>query len=199
MCTQPLIIPIEVEDDNDEEIETASMTAGIVDDVELLCGHHYHWSCFSDSYHSAENKTQCPTCNVVVVDPATSKLLVTLHNEGGVQGSYDIGAMLEEEAFYDNNPEFKKIRAFLEFCAEGDVTTVTEMIDEDAGVVNSQDFETGQTGLHVAVQNRREDVLGLLLGKGADKEVRDAAGRTFYEFAVELGATDAELRALGAL
>lgn len=27
--------------------------------------------------------------------------------------------MLDEEEFYDRNPEFKKIRAFLEFCAEG--------------------------------------------------------------------------------
>lgn len=40
-------------------------------------------------------------------------------NEGGIMTNFDLGAMLDEEEFYDRNPEFKKIRAFIEFCALG--------------------------------------------------------------------------------
>jgi hypothetical protein len=44
---------------------------------------------------------------------------VTYRNEGGIQTGLDLGALLDEEEFYDENPELKKVRAFLEFCAEG--------------------------------------------------------------------------------
>lgn len=40
-CSQPLVIAVE---DSDEEIAAGgSVTPGIVDDVKLSCGHHYHW------------------------------------------------------------------------------------------------------------------------------------------------------------
>lgn len=40
-CSEPLIITVEA---SDEEITTEdSVAPGIVDDVKLSCGHHYHW------------------------------------------------------------------------------------------------------------------------------------------------------------
>lgn len=41
-CSEPLIIAVE---DSDEEIaaEEGSGAPGIIDDVKLSCGHHYHW------------------------------------------------------------------------------------------------------------------------------------------------------------
>jgi hypothetical protein len=39
-CTEPLIISVEDED-------TPDQGAGIIDDIELPCGHHYHWYCYS--------------------------------------------------------------------------------------------------------------------------------------------------------
>lgn len=41
-CSEPLIIAVE---DSDEEIaaEESSVAPGIIDDVKLSCGHHYHW------------------------------------------------------------------------------------------------------------------------------------------------------------
>jgi ankyrin repeat protein len=76
------------------------------------------------------------------------------------------------------------------------VESVLEMIEMDAELLDAQDFETGQTGLHVAVQNQREDVIQLLLEKGADRAVLDNAGRNYYQLAVELGADEVQLQRL---
>ncbi|RPB14822.1 hypothetical protein P167DRAFT_477571, partial [Morchella conica CCBAS932] len=179
-CTEPLIISVEDED-------TPDQSAGIIDDIELPCGHHYHWYCYYSCLIQFYNP-QCPSCSTSTLDSATGKLLVTYRNEGGIQTGLDLGALLDEEEFYDENPELKKVRAFLEFCAEGDVESVLEMIEMDAELLDAQDFETGQTGLHVAVQNQREDVIQLLLEKGVDRAVLDNAGRNYYQLAVELGA-----------
>ncbi|KAI5851369.1 hypothetical protein DFP73DRAFT_536904 [Morchella snyderi] len=189
-CTEPLIISVEDED-------TPDQCAGIIDDIELPCGHHYHWSCFAEEYTSSDSaRSQCPSCSTSTLDPATGKLLVTYRNEGGTQTGLDLGALLDEEEFYDKNPELKKVRAFLEFCAEGDAESVLEMIEMDAELLNAQDFETEQTGLHVAVQNQREDVIQLLLEKGADRAVLDNAGRNYYQLAVKLGADEVQLQRL---
>lgn len=84
---------------------------------------HTRRSCFAEEYSSdeatPETKKQCPSCHATITNASSGKLLVTLRNEGGLQTNFDLGAMLDEEEFYDRNPEFKKIRAFLEFCAEG--------------------------------------------------------------------------------
>lgn len=70
------------------------------------------------------------------------------------------------------------------------------MLEDDEGLLNVQDFETGQTGLHVAVQNQREDVIQLLLDRGTGREILDAQGRSFYQLAEELGADEEQLRRL---
>lgn len=40
-CSEPLVITVE---GSDEEIAAEGLVApGIVDDIRLSCGHHYHW------------------------------------------------------------------------------------------------------------------------------------------------------------
>jgi len=178
--------------------EDYPLEPGLVDDVELRCGHHYHWSCFAEEY-SAEGatlttKAQCPSCMQDIT--TNGKLLVTLRNEGGEQPNTDIGTLLEEEEFYDQNPEMKEVRAFLEFCAEGDEDEVREMLAATPELVNRQDHETGQTGLHVAVMNGREEIVGILLEHLVDRRVTDAGGKTAYQLAVDMGATEEQLRIL---
>ncbi|RPA99433.1 hypothetical protein L873DRAFT_904032 [Choiromyces venosus 120613-1] len=187
-CHEALTIP-----DEDHPLEP-----GLVDDVELLCGHHYHWSCFAEEYSvegaTPATKAQCPTCAADIT--TDGKLLVTLRNEGGEQKNTDIGTLLEEEEFYDQNPELKKVRAFLEFCAEGDEEEVGEMLAVTPQLVSRQDHETGQTGLHVAVMNGREGVVRILLEHYVDRHVVDVAGKTAYQLAVDMGATSEQLRML---
>lgn len=40
-CSEPLIIA--VEDSGEDIAAEASVAPGIIDDVKLSCGHHYHW------------------------------------------------------------------------------------------------------------------------------------------------------------
>lgn len=42
-----------------------------------------------------------------------------MRNEGGEQPGFNLGQMLAEEEFYESNPELLRVRAFLEFCANG--------------------------------------------------------------------------------
>ncbi|CAZ82992.1 unnamed protein product [Tuber melanosporum] len=187
-CHEALTIP-----DEDHPLEP-----GLVGDVELRCGHHYHWSCFAEEYSAdgatPATKAQCPTCTHDIT--TNGKLLVTLRNEGGEQPDTDIGTLLEEEEFYGRNPEMKEVRAFLEFCAEGDEGEVREMLAATPELVSRQDHETGQTGLHVAVMNGREEVIRVLFKHNVDRLVTDAAGKTAYQLAVDMGATREQLRML---
>lgn len=78
----------------------------------------------------------------------------------------------------------------------GDVESVTDMLNNDEGLLNVQDFETGQTGLHVAVQNVREEMITLLRERGADRDILDGSGKSSYDLAVEMGASVEQLRRL---
>lgn len=78
----------------------------------------------------------------------------------------------------------------------GDIESVGDMLDDDEGLLNVQDFETGQTGLHVAVQNGREDVVALLRERGADLNILDGSGKSVYNLAVIMGASTEQLRRL---
>lgn len=78
-------------------------------------------------------------------------------------------------------------------CDVGEKEDLEEMLETDAELVAAQDFETGQTCLHVACQRNREDredIVMFLLAKGADRNAIDNSGRTFIDFAKELGASE---------
>lgn len=70
------------------------------------------------------------------------------------------------------------------------------MLGDDEGLINVQDFETGQTGLHVAVQNVREEIIKFLSERGADRNILDGSGKSSYDLAVDMGASTEQLRKL---
>lgn len=82
------------------------------------------------------------------------------------------------------------------FPGVGDVESVADMLNSDEGLLNVQDFETGQTGLHVAVQNVREEIVMFLRERGADRNILDGSGKSSYDLAVDMGASAEQLRRL---
>ena len=64
------------------------------------------------------------------------------------------------------------------------------MLVVDPSLVVSQEFETAQTCLHVAVRNGRYDTVYLLLANGADRNAMDSNGKTFIDLARQLDASE---------
>ena len=106
------------------------MASYLPDDVELKCGHHYHWAwwvmfaigtsqdltrpfpnrSFVDySATSAQHRTMCPVCtrSTLTPEPNSSKLrlLVTVRNEGGTTIEYDLGEALDEDLVWQQQEE----------------------------------------------------------------------------------------------
>ena len=105
------------------------------------------------------------------------QLLCNLKNEGGLQESLDILPILTEESYLKAYPEERRCRAFLEICGEGDVEAIVDLLNDDeeedaegvqvgknVDVLRYQDqIGSMGSGLHVAVQNQRFEVIWLLL------------------------------------
>ena len=136
--------------------------------------------CLLDSYSMSE----CPNCgrNLITITPSgEQQLLCNLKNEGGLQERLDILPILTEESYLKAYPEERRCRAFLEFCGEGDVEAIVDLLN-DGDDVEEDEETSGQeagpsidvlryqnsigsmgSGLHVAVQNQRAEVAWLLL------------------------------------
>ncbi len=150
----------------------------------LACCYHTNWGycrqCLLDSYEIV----QCPQCSKDVSSRNSSgeeQVLCNLNNEGGLQEGFDILPILKEESYLRAFPEERRCRAFLEFCAEGDVGAILDLInsdeDEDTSMSSNEEAATKpidvlryqdpmgslSTGLHVAVSNGREEIVWLLL------------------------------------
>lgn len=105
--------------------------------------------------------------------PTTSEvaILTKYINEGGIQQDLDILPFVTEEAHFQNHPEAATARALHIMCAEGDIDGIVRMFknppDEvgDLGpFIRYQDpLFSMKTGLHLAVENGREEVVWLLL------------------------------------
>ena len=129
--------------------------------------------------------SECPNCgrNLITITPSgEQQLLCNLKNEGGLQERLDMLPILTEESYLKAYPEERRCRAFLEFCGEGDVEAILDLLndgDDGEGVEgNSGQGTAGHSidvlryqdqigsmgsGLHVAVQNQRMEVAWLLL------------------------------------
>ena len=94
--------------------------------------------------------------------------------------------MLTEESYLKAYPEERKSRAFLQFCGDGDVEAIVDLLrdyDEDEDDVISahggdalryQDhIGSLDSGLHVAVQNQRIEVAWLLLFLASTLEITE--------------------------
>ncbi|KIW05463.1 uncharacterized protein PV09_03352 [Verruconis gallopava] len=177
-CHQPLEVEIELSDD-DENVQMSESSIGptrrtVPDDVYLYCGCHFHWQCLLDSYQLND----CPNCHKTLIttnDSNEQRLLCNLSNEGGLQENLDILPLLTEESYLRAYPEERKARAFLEFCREGDLQAIVDMLrpdsdDEDQDQVHNLDFlwyqdpiGDMQSGLHAAVSGGSREVAWLLL------------------------------------
>ena len=136
--------------------------------------------CLLDSYSISE----CPNCgrNLITTTPSgEQQLLCNLNNEGGLQEGIDMLPILTEESYLKAYPEERKCRAFLEFCGEGDVEAIVDLLndgddgeqdEENPGQGTSQSIDVLRyqdslrsmvSGLHLAVQNQRMEVAWLLL------------------------------------
>lgn len=186
VCEKPLILPIDENgDDSDSDLPVAgsSNASYVDDDVHLRCGCHFHWQCLLDTCYEV---TSCPHCKAYLTDAdgnGNQKLLCDLKNEGGLQKALDILPLLTEESYLRAYPEERKSRAFLEFCAQGDVPALVGMLDDsdesdedEERMVNSSNptyrrdilryqdqLGSMSSGLHVAIQNQRPEVAWLLL------------------------------------
>ena len=125
--------------------------------------------------------TDCPNCgrNISIVGASgAQQVLCNMNNEGGLQVGLDILPLLSEESYLKAYPEERRCRAFLEFCAEGDIEALVDLLHDDENGIEEDGKEmvekidvlryqdpTGSmtSGLHTAVSNTREDVAWLLL------------------------------------
>ncbi|KAL8965484.1 MAG: hypothetical protein Q9183_003828 [Haloplaca sp. 2 TL-2023] len=179
-CNQPLTVEIDSEDDEEEYNVPESSSRNVVpDSVELPCGCFFHWACLLEAYEL----TQCPKCstNISNFTPAgVEQILCNVENEGGRQEGLDLLPYLKEESYLKAFPEERKCRAFLEFCADGDVGAILDMLnsrDEEGGEIKG-DVSSGSsidvlryqdplgnlnTGLHIAINAGKDDIVWLLL------------------------------------
>ena len=173
--------------DEDEAVEGAEASSGagsyVDDDVHLCCDCHFHWQCLLDESYEL---TSCPNCkqNVISADPnGNQQLLCDLKNEGGLQEGLDILPILTEESYLRAYPEERKSRAFLEFCAEGDMEAIMDLLNNEDDINEQEEglpafnpttthkdilryqdqLGSMSSALHVAVQNQKVEVAWLLL------------------------------------
>lgn len=134
----------------------------------------YPRQCLLDAY----THTECPNCFRSLASPSTNgeqQLLCNLSNEGGVQEGLDILPLLTEEAYLKTYPEERRCRAFLEFCREGDVEAIANVLEDEED--EDEQFQTGRidvlryqdpigemnSGLHLAVQAQKIEIVWMLL------------------------------------
>ncbi|KAI0521752.1 hypothetical protein F5B22DRAFT_500520 [Xylaria bambusicola] len=185
ICEDPLVV--EVEGDGDSE-DTNTQT--VPDDLELPCDCHFHWQCLLDKASDVAISLKCPSCQVPlaqnnagpsVTNPflqSTSgvSILTRYVNEGGVQEDLDILPAITEEAYLEANPQARPARAFHVMCSEGDVDGIVDLLrdieqgdgDEPvltpAQLIRYQDpLANMKSGLHLAIEQGREEVVWLLL------------------------------------
>ena len=130
----------------------------------------------------AYSVTECPSCGksfTSISSIGEQQILCNLKNEGGLQEQLDILPLLTEEAYLKTYPEERKCQAFLEFCGEGDIEAIVDLLNDEGeeggentgrsaqktvDILRYQDhIRTMNSGLHVAIQNQRAEVAWLLL------------------------------------
>ncbi|KAL9608194.1 MAG: hypothetical protein Q9167_006954 [Letrouitia subvulpina] len=185
-CRKPLIIDIDPEENDELDVASRSETIPptrsitVPDDVGL---------------NYAYNLTICPNCAQDISSHTAASLeqiICSINNEGGLQHEVDILPLLKEESYLKAFPEERKSRAFLEFCAEGDIGAILDLVNGDSDVSDDEyggeeEMQVGETngqegiltridplryqdptnnmtsGLHVAISNNQEETVWLLL------------------------------------
>lgn len=126
---------------------------------------------------------------MTTTETGEQQLLCNLKNEGGLQEKLDLLPILTDESYLKAYPEERRCRGFLDFCREGDIQAIVDLLSDNEEVAEDEDGEettVGRdidvlryqdqigsmgSGLHVAIQNRREDVAWLLLFLASNLEI----------------------------
>lgn len=186
ICEDPLVVEVDNEDKENASPQT------VPDDLELSCACHFHWQCLMDQSADVAISLKCPSCQSPLAEnsagpsatnsslPSTSgvSILTRYINEGGIQEELDILPAVTEEAYLEANPQARPARAFHVMCSEGDVDGIVDLlrdIDQDddgeeepalspAQLIRYQDpLANMKSGLHLAIEQGREEVVWLLL------------------------------------
>lgn len=125
--------------------------------------------CLLDEY----DVNKCASCGQDILSISSSgeqQILCNLINEGGLQRDLDILPILAEEGYLKAFPEERRCRAFLEFCREGDVEAVVDLLkasddngrdEDDSGDDESmRDSESDVPQPNAATVLRYQDPIG---------------------------------------
>lgn len=138
-----------------------------------------------ECFLEADTITQCPSCSKNISSLSSEgqqQVLCIVRNEGGIQTDFDILPTATEEAYLRAYPEERRGHAFLEFCREGDVDAIINLVrdededeelkEEEGDVLRYQGTFEGieGSGLHVAIRYQREEVAWLLLALASSLE-----------------------------
>ena len=90
------------------------------------------------------------------------------------------------KSFYVPGRQARRDSVLYHAIAHGLVETTKAILSKGADI-NEAGGSAGGTLLHAACRNKRPELVGLLLDKGADYEVRNRKGHTAYDLAMYLG------------
>lgn len=86
--------------------------------------------------------------------------------------------------------QFSDSYQVLEAVRKRDGTKATQLLDEDAVLVNTRDVSTGETPLLIAINRRDATWARFLLGRNADPNLADRSGKTPLMAAASVGLAD---------
>lgn len=95
--------------------------------------------------------------------------------------------------------QFSDSYNFLKAVRDKDGAKVTELIESGGGstLINTRDYGTGESALHIVVKRRDDLWLRFLLGKGANPNLRDREGSTPLIAAVQISFPEAVATLVG--
>lgn len=120
--------------------------------------------------------------------------IVSIRNEGGFIGGFDLGEEVDRESFLSAHPEIRRTETFLSLMAQMEFKAAEKFLKgEDEGSEGRKldpntYYITGRmTAMHMAALN--DDTVGieLLLRYGADKPFKSEDGTTALEMAKRSG------------
>lgn len=83
--------------------------------------------------------------------------------------------------------QFSDSYNFLKAVRDRDGAKVTEAVDRPgASIINTRDYSTGESALHIIVKRRDNTWLAFLLAKGAKPDMKDNGGNTPLNLAAQL-------------
>ncbi|MDB5689487.1 MAG: ankyrin [Sphingomonas bacterium] len=106
-------------------------------------------------------------------------------------GQVGIAAIAATMLIAPAQAQFSESYKFLKAVREGDGAKVNETLDAPGStMIDTRDYTTGETALHIVVKRRDTTWLGFLLARGAKPDVRDTQGNTPLALAAQLGFTE---------